>query len=92
MSNTLHGNTFGLKASSLRMAERLYRKKVPPSLAVTPDLAMHLCQVSSETGRQVGVLVDRRGIPEYVIIGDANKLMLPDIGRLRNRNALLKNK
>jgi GTP-binding protein HflX len=36
-----------------------------------------------ETGRQVGALVHRSGEVDYVIVGDAGKLMLPDIGRLR---------
>jgi len=38
---------------------------------------------SVETGRQVGVLVHRSGQVDYVVVGDASKLMLPDIGRLR---------
>jgi GTP-binding protein HflX len=36
-----------------------------------------------ETGRQVGVLVHRSGQVDYVVVGDAGRLMLPDIGRLR---------
>jgi GTP-binding protein HflX len=39
--------------------------------------------VSLETGRQVGVLVHRSGQVDTVVVGDAGKLMLPDIGRLR---------
>lgn len=39
--------------------------------------------VSLEAGRQVGVLVHRSGQVDTVIVGDATKLMLPDIGRLR---------
>ncbi|HEX3346330.1 MAG TPA: GTPase HflX [Polyangiaceae bacterium] len=39
--------------------------------------------MSLETGRQVGVLVHRSGEVDYVVVGDAGKLMLPDIGRLR---------
>jgi GTP-binding protein HflX len=39
--------------------------------------------VSIETGRQVGVLVHRSGQVDSVIVGDATKLMLPDVGRLR---------
>jgi len=39
--------------------------------------------VSYETGRQVGVLVHRSGQVDSVVVGDAGKLMLPDIGRLR---------
>jgi GTP-binding protein HflX len=36
-----------------------------------------------ESGRQVGVLVHRSGQVDYVIVGDAGQLMLPDMGRLR---------
>src|SRR5262249_48618417 len=32
---------------------------------------------------QVGALVHRSGQVDYVVVGDAGKLMLPDIGRLR---------
>jgi GTP-binding protein HflX len=39
--------------------------------------------VSLETGRQVGVLVHRSGQVDSVVVGDAAKLMLPDVGRLR---------
>jgi GTP-binding protein HflX len=40
--------------------------------------------VSHATGRQVGVLITRTGSVEFVIVGDATKLMLPDLGRLRS--------
>ncbi len=39
--------------------------------------------MSHATGRQVGVLISRTGAVEFVIVGDATKLMLPDLGRLR---------
>ncbi len=42
-----------------------------------------MAQVSFATGRQVGVIADRRGSVEFVVVGDANKLFLPDIGRAR---------
>jgi len=40
-------------------------------------------QASAETGRQVGALVHRSGQVDYVVVGDAGRLVLPDIGRLR---------
>ncbi len=49
----------------------------------TPELTRGLAAVSFETGRQVGVLVHRSGQVDSVIVGDATKLMLPDVGRLR---------
>jgi GTP-binding protein HflX len=39
--------------------------------------------VSHETRRQVGVLLARDGTVERVVVGDASRLVLPDIGRLR---------
>jgi GTP-binding protein HflX len=67
----------------LRALERLYRRRVPLDDLATPELVRSLAAVSLETGRQVGVLAHRSGQVDYVIVGDAAKLMLPDIGRLR---------
>jgi GTP-binding protein HflX len=77
------GNTSGLGARALRMAERLYRRRVPSGQVISAEMASFMCQVSSEIGRQVGVFLDRRGQPDQVIIGDASRLLLPDVGRLR---------
>ncbi|MFT5358423.1 MAG: GTP-binding protein HflX [Polyangiales bacterium] len=49
----------------------------------TQELSRSIAEVSHSTGRQVGVLVARSGKIEHVVIGDAAKLMLPDMGRLR---------
>jgi len=65
------------------MVARIYRRRVRPTQLVSVELATFLCQVSAETGRQVGVLLDRRGQPDHVFLGDADKLWLPDVGRLR---------
>ncbi len=54
-----------------------------PGEVTSPELARHLSELSLETGRQVGVLINRRGDVEHVIVGDAFKLELPEIGRLR---------
>jgi GTP-binding protein HflX len=56
---------------------------VPIDDIATPELVKSLVDASAETGRQVGALVHRSGEVDYVVVGDANKLMLPDIGRLR---------
>ncbi len=46
-------------------------------------MAKHLSALSRELGRQVGVLLSRDGNIRNVILGDATRLELPDIGRLR---------
>jgi len=80
----VHGNKSGLSPSSLRALERLYRRRVPADDITTPELTRSLAAVSLETGRQVGVLVHRSGEVDSVVVGDASKLMLPDVGRLRS--------
>lgn len=80
---TLYGNTTGLSPHATKTLERVYRRKVGIEHIATPELIRSLAEASHETGRQVGALVHRSGEVDYVIVGDATKLMLPDIGRLR---------
>ena len=80
---TLHGNTTGLAPSAAKILERIYRRKVPLDRITTPELTRALADASRETGRQVGALVHRSGQVDSVIVGDATRLVLPDVGRLR---------
>ncbi len=77
------GNTAGLSPNARRTLERIYRRRVPLSQITTPELVRSLCDASRETKRQVGALVHRSGAVEWVVVGSATGLMLPDIGRLR---------
>jgi len=81
--NTVSGNTTGLKPSQLHALERVYRRRVPANEVVSAELGTFLCEVSREIDRQVGILVSRRGDIEHVFVGDASRLTLPEIGRLR---------
>jgi GTPase len=79
----LYGNTTGLGPHATKTLERIYRRRVGIEHIATPELIKSLAEASHEIGRQVGALVHRSGEVDYVIVGDATKLMLPDIGRLR---------
>jgi GTP-binding protein HflX len=79
----VHGNTLGLKKSQLHALRRTHRRRVDARQLVSPELARHLTEVSRETNRQVGVLLDRRGAVQWVVVGDARRLDLPDVGRAR---------
>ena len=81
--NEIYGNTLGLKPSELKRLRNSYRRRVGPHEIVSPELARHLTELSRETNRQIGVLLDRKGDVEWVIVGSAHKLELPDIGRAR---------
>jgi GTP-binding protein HflX len=77
------GNSLGLKPSQLHALRRTYRRRVDAEDVISPELARHLTEVSHEIHRQVGVLLDRKGDVQAVIVGDARKLELPDVGRAR---------
>jgi len=72
-----------LKPNQLRRLEKLHARRVAPQQIVTPEFARQMTEISHETGRQVGVLIDRKGYVEYVIVGDARRIELPDFRRVR---------
>src|SRR3954467_10146318 len=88
--NDVFGNTLGLKPSELKSLRNTYRRRVSPREVVSAELARHLTELSHETRRQVGVLINRKGEVEHVIVGNAHKLELPDIGRARAGSARLR--
>lgn len=83
LMHELYGNTSGLSPSAVKALERIYRRRVPSDRIATPELIRSLAEASRESKRQVGALVHRSGEVDYVIVGHATGLMLPDIGRLR---------
>ncbi len=74
----LYGNLSGLKASYLHSLQRVYRRRVHNEV-ITPELARYLTELSSEIGRQIGVLIDRVGTITHVIIGDAKGIIIPPL-------------
>jgi GTP-binding protein HflX len=83
VNDTVTGNLEGLKASEIKALERVYRRRVAPGEVISAELAAFMAERSAEIHRQVGVLIDRRGTITHVFVGDASKIILPDVGRLR---------
>jgi GTP-binding protein HflX len=42
-----------------------------------------MTEISSETNRQIGILLNRKGQVEYVMVGTAKQIEMPDFGRSR---------
>ena len=42
-----------------------------------------MTEISNETNRQIGVLLNRKGQVEYVMVGTAKQIEMPDFGRAR---------
>lgn len=79
----LHGNIRGLKANQLRKLEKLYRRRIPPQYPITTDLVREISHLSKDIRRQVGLLINRSGKIDYVIIGDRQGIVIPDISHYR---------
>jgi GTP-binding protein HflX len=67
----------------MRRLEKMYARRIPPQEIVTQEFARQLTEISHEIGRQVGVLVDRKGHVDSVIVGDATRIVLPVMDRSR---------
>ena len=87
---TVHGNTGGLKSGLLRGLERLYRRRCPPEALVTNDLAREMARLAAACNRQVGVLIDRGGSVELVLVGDHKSILIPVLPQVRSGRGRLK--
>ena len=65
------------------MLERLYRRKMPPSLIITPEAARALTEASAAIGRQVGLIIDRSGSISNVLVGTNRDILIPDLSEHR---------
>jgi len=90
MGSQIFGNTIGLKPSELKKLEKLYRRKVPPTSIITHELAKEISQISAEINRQVGILINRKGEIDYVIVGTFNRIEIPELKGYRDHIARLK--
>jgi GTP-binding protein HflX len=79
LSRKIYGNTTGLKASQIRRIQNIYRRRIPPKLIITPELAKYMCDISRDIRRQVGILVNRKGEIDYVMVGDHKHVFIPDL-------------
>jgi GTP-binding protein HflX len=50
---------------------------------VTPEFARQMTELSHETRRQIGALIDRKGYVSSVVVGDARRIEWPDLKRTR---------
>lgn len=69
----------GLKPSQVKGLERLYKRRFPSDAPYSLDQARELALLSRSIGRQIGLLVDRKGKVKLVIVGDAASIYIPDL-------------
>jgi GTP-binding protein HflX len=83
IGRSVHGDLSGLKSSETRALEKIYRRQINSGAPITQEFADRLTDISGQLNRVVAVLVDRSGGVEWVMVGDDDRVYLPDIGRQR---------
>ena len=68
-----------MKQSQINSLERLYRRRIPSAEFCTQELAARLVEISLDIRRQIGILVNRQGIVDYVLVGDEKGLVIPEL-------------
>lgn len=63
---------------------RLGNRRFPASEVYSIDQARELALLSRSLGRQIGLLIDRKGRVHSVLVGDANGLYIPELPRGRS--------
>lgn len=79
----IHGNLSGLKPNQVRKLERIYRRRIPQSEIITAELARYMTGLSLEIGREIGVIIDRKGRIHFVVVGGAGDIAIPDLKDFR---------
>jgi GTP-binding protein HflX len=91
MPNLVSGNTKGLAQSEIRAVAKLFQRSVSPDEIVSLELAREMCLLGEQLRRRVGVLINRQGRIQEVILGTKEILFLPDLGRYRLGRSRLRN-
>lgn len=77
----LSGNITDLRTNVVKKLKKFGDKRMPVTSIVSSDIASRMVEVSIETSRQVGIIVERNGLISHVIVGDSNEIMIPYLGR-----------
>jgi GTP-binding protein HflX len=80
----LEGNTQSLKPSQIKALTRLTTRRFPLQEVYSLEQARELAALSRSISRQIGVLIDRRGRVEMVIVGEAGAILIPALPRGRS--------
>lgn len=79
-----------MKPSQIKALSRLYRRRYTEIGGYSKDQARELAALSWNTGRQLGLLLDRLGRPFMIIVGDKDQIVIPELGRQREQTGRLR--
>lgn len=79
----MYGEHRFLKQDEKKLLSSFQGARVQGQGIASVEILKPIAEISARYKVKIGLLIDRRGKVEWVIMGDAHKLYLPDIGRVR---------
>ena len=68
----------------MKALNRLTTRRFPATDVYTIDQARELSLLSRALGRQLGMLIDRKGRVDMVLVGEAGGILIPELPRARS--------
>ena len=68
----------------MKALNRLTTRRFPATDVYTIDQARELLLLSRALGRQLGMLIDRKGRVDMVLVGEAGGILIPELPRARS--------
>lgn len=84
----VNGQTEGLKKGVLGTLQSIYDMKIPKDQVLTDELINVLAQVSCSVGREISVMIDRKGNVLDVSVGDSTSADVYPINARRGEKSL----
>ena len=81
-------NTAGIKKSLLKRLEALKESTVEKYQLASEEIIAEICDITEETGKEIAVYIDRRGMVLDASIGDENTVTLKDFNIRRSEESL----
>lgn len=72
-----------MKPSQLKALTRLGQRRYPMQGGYTTDQARELAALSRSLGRQIGLVIDRQGRVDLIIVGESGAILIPELPRGR---------
>jgi GTP-binding protein HflX len=79
-----------LKPNQIKRLGRISQRLFPPDGNYTTEQARELADLSADIGRQIGLLIDRQGKVEMVLVGDNRSIFIPELPRARMASGRLR--
>ncbi len=73
----ISGNTNFLNNTQKKRLEKLFKRRIPANQFIPFSIANTISKVSREIYKQIGVVFDRKGVVQYIIIGNDREILWP---------------